>query len=363
MDRESIFADDKWSAPKDYTRTRGLLGDIRQAHLAVLVKKKEAGGRRAATGRRTGRAAHRSRCPVPAIAVRRRRQAGLCLPLRRAAASVCPRVPRSSSADASAARRSDGRHLRPRARPRGRIALLTHAGQLTSIVILGIVALATLAAVVAIAWSLGMLRQPARSRAGRLLARGRGRVRAPRAELAARLSERARGGRARARRLPAPRGQARGVAHCQPCAPRRRRCSRARTWSCSVAIRSAPWSASRSPARRARARRPRTISSSRSRSTAASDTSGAEETFRTVARDRPDNAPSPRIYEPAFRYLRGLYLLKAGRAEEAAEDLAAASASPVTTTLRRARASPRRAAVVVVVARRRRRTPPRSPVR
>ena len=42
MDRESIFADDKWSAPKDYTRTRGLLGDIRQAHLAVLVKKKEA---------------------------------------------------------------------------------------------------------------------------------------------------------------------------------------------------------------------------------------------------------------------------------------------------------------------------------
>ncbi len=42
MDRESIFTDDKWSAPKDYTRTRGLLGDIRQAHLAVLVKKKEA---------------------------------------------------------------------------------------------------------------------------------------------------------------------------------------------------------------------------------------------------------------------------------------------------------------------------------
>ena len=42
MDRESIFTDDKWSAPKDYTRTRGLLGDIRQAHLGVLVKKKEA---------------------------------------------------------------------------------------------------------------------------------------------------------------------------------------------------------------------------------------------------------------------------------------------------------------------------------
>jgi len=42
MDRESIFADDNWSAPKDYARTRGLLGDIRQAHLAVLVKKKEA---------------------------------------------------------------------------------------------------------------------------------------------------------------------------------------------------------------------------------------------------------------------------------------------------------------------------------
>ncbi len=42
MDRESIFANDKWSAPKDYTRTRGLLGDIRQAHLAVLVRRKDA---------------------------------------------------------------------------------------------------------------------------------------------------------------------------------------------------------------------------------------------------------------------------------------------------------------------------------
>ena len=72
---------------------------------------------------------------------------------------------------------------------------------------------------------------------------------------------------------------------------------------------------------------------------AAGDTSGADETFRTVARDRPENAPSPRIYEPAFRYLRGLYLLKAGRAEEAAKDLAAASASPITTIyVERARA-------------------------
>jgi general secretion pathway protein D len=42
MDRESIFKGDTWTPQKDYSRTRGLLGDIRQAHLAVLVKKKEA---------------------------------------------------------------------------------------------------------------------------------------------------------------------------------------------------------------------------------------------------------------------------------------------------------------------------------
>jgi hypothetical protein len=72
---------------------------------------------------------------------------------------------------------------------------------------------------------------------------------------------------------------------------------------------------------------------------AARDLPGAAQTFAGVARARPAAAPSPRIYEPAFRYLRGLYLLKTGRAEEAATDLAEAAASPVTTIyVERARA-------------------------
>jgi hypothetical protein len=41
MDRESIFKDDKWSAPKDYSRTRGLIDDIRLAQLEVARRKKE----------------------------------------------------------------------------------------------------------------------------------------------------------------------------------------------------------------------------------------------------------------------------------------------------------------------------------
>ncbi len=41
MDRESIFADDHWAAPKDYAKTRGLLGDIRMAQRAVVAKKNE----------------------------------------------------------------------------------------------------------------------------------------------------------------------------------------------------------------------------------------------------------------------------------------------------------------------------------
>ena len=41
MDRESIFKEDKWAPPKDWTRTRGLLGDIRLAQRAVVTKKKE----------------------------------------------------------------------------------------------------------------------------------------------------------------------------------------------------------------------------------------------------------------------------------------------------------------------------------
>lgn len=71
----------------------------------------------------------------------------------------------------------------------------------------------------------------------------------------------------------------------------------------------------------------------------AGDLASAAETFAAVARERPKSAPSPRIYEPAFRYLRGLYLLKVGRADEAAVDLAEAAASPVTTIyVERARA-------------------------
>ena len=64
---------------------------------------------------------------------------------------------------------------------------------------------------------------------------------------------------------------------------------------------------------------------------AAGDAAGAGETFATVAPTRPKGGPSPRIYEPAFHYLRGLYLLKDGRAEEAATDLELAAASPLTT--------------------------------
>lgn len=72
---------------------------------------------------------------------------------------------------------------------------------------------------------------------------------------------------------------------------------------------------------------------------AAGDVAGAEEVFAKVVRTRPRGAPSPRIYEPAFHYLRGLYLLKTGRAEEAAPELDAAAASPVTTIyVERARA-------------------------
>ncbi|MDB5217401.1 MAG: hypothetical protein JWO86_5328, partial [Myxococcaceae bacterium] len=41
MDRESIFKDDKWTAPKDYSRARGLLSDIRLAQREVARKKKE----------------------------------------------------------------------------------------------------------------------------------------------------------------------------------------------------------------------------------------------------------------------------------------------------------------------------------
>jgi general secretion pathway protein D len=41
MDHESIFSNMKWAPPKDYSRTRGLVGDVRQAQLAVAAKQKE----------------------------------------------------------------------------------------------------------------------------------------------------------------------------------------------------------------------------------------------------------------------------------------------------------------------------------
>jgi general secretion pathway protein D len=41
MDRESIFANDKWTAPKDYTRTRGLLSDIRLTQRAIAQQRQE----------------------------------------------------------------------------------------------------------------------------------------------------------------------------------------------------------------------------------------------------------------------------------------------------------------------------------
>jgi hypothetical protein len=72
---------------------------------------------------------------------------------------------------------------------------------------------------------------------------------------------------------------------------------------------------------------------------AAGDVVGGEAVFVDVPRARPLTAPSPRIYEPAFRYLRGLYLLRTDRAEEAAADLAAAATSPIATLyVERARA-------------------------
>ena len=65
----------------------------------------------------------------------------------------------------------------------------------------------------------------------------------------------------------------------------------------------------------------------------------AEATFVKAGRSRPKDAPSPRIYEPAFHYLRGLYLVKTGRAMEAAADLEVAAAGRMATIyVERARA-------------------------
>jgi hypothetical protein len=63
----------------------------------------------------------------------------------------------------------------------------------------------------------------------------------------------------------------------------------------------------------------------------AGDASAAEKLFERAGTKRPETAPSPRIYEPAFHYLRGIYLLRTDRAGEASVDLEAAAAGPVTT--------------------------------
>jgi hypothetical protein len=71
----------------------------------------------------------------------------------------------------------------------------------------------------------------------------------------------------------------------------------------------------------------------------AGDAAGAEEIFARVGKERPKNAPSPRIYEPAFHYLRALYLVKTSRNEEAEADLEAATSSSIPTIyVERARA-------------------------
>lgn len=71
----------------------------------------------------------------------------------------------------------------------------------------------------------------------------------------------------------------------------------------------------------------------------AGDAAAAERLFEKAGPTRPKGAPSPPIYEPAFHYLRGLYLLKTDRAGEASADLEAAAAGPVTTIyVERARA-------------------------
>jgi general secretion pathway protein D len=41
MDHESIFTNVKWTPPKDYARTRGLLDEIRLTRLAVEQKKRD----------------------------------------------------------------------------------------------------------------------------------------------------------------------------------------------------------------------------------------------------------------------------------------------------------------------------------
>jgi tetratricopeptide (TPR) repeat protein len=64
---------------------------------------------------------------------------------------------------------------------------------------------------------------------------------------------------------------------------------------------------------------------------AAGDSARAEATFVKAGTSRPSDAPSPKIYEPAFHYLRGLYLVKIGRSDDAAKDLETAAAGKIST--------------------------------
>ncbi len=205
------------------------------------------------------------------------------------------------------------------------------------IVILVVVALASLATVVAIAWSLGMLRRP---RA--LVQDGRWREAAIAAERLGQSwlrifpSVREEAAHARAaclhlegkleESLVASRGLREGAllegANLVMLGHDAERAVERLTTACA-----SPRSSAEDHLLLALARR------------AAGDAEGAGETFASVAPARPRGAPSPRIYEPAFHYLRGLYLLKTGRADEAATDLAVAGASPITTIyVERARA-------------------------
>ncbi|MBX3190745.1 MAG: hypothetical protein KF819_27350 [Labilithrix sp.] len=69
------------------------------------------------------------------------------------------------------------------------------------------------------------------------------------------------------------------------------------------------------------------------------DRAAADALFDRAGASRPPNAPWPRINEPVFHYLRGLYLLKTKGGAEAAADLDRAASAPVVSVyVQRARA-------------------------
>ena len=61
IDRYFVFSDDNETPPKDYSRTNGLLDDIRQAYLALDERKRLDGSRARERRRRTSRSSP-SRC-------------------------------------------------------------------------------------------------------------------------------------------------------------------------------------------------------------------------------------------------------------------------------------------------------------